>query len=134
MEMVIWQRAEGAIVFLASGVLFFFLQGDTFVWWVILAVFFAPDVSFAAYWFGPRIGAIAYNLVHVYALGVVMLALGAAVDSVTFAQLGALWLAHSGFDRFLGYGLKSRSGFKSTHLGVIGAKRDTGQPDLSSSD
>jgi hypothetical protein len=34
--------------------------------------------------------------------------------------LGALWLAHSGFDRMLGYGLKSPDGFSFTHLGRIG--------------
>lgn len=36
------------------------------------------------------------------------------------ALLGALWLAHSGFDRMLGYGLKSPEGFSITHLGRIG--------------
>ncbi|MCC5968340.1 MAG: DUF4260 domain-containing protein [Pararhodobacter sp.] len=118
-ETVIWQRAEGALVFAAAGILFFFL-GDGFVWWVALAVFFAPDINFAAYAFGSRIGAIAYNIVHVYAFGAVPLALGIATDSMIIAQLGALWLAHSGFDRMLGYGLKSRHGFKFTHLGVIG--------------
>ena len=133
MEMVVWQRAEGAIVFLAAGALFF-LQGGSFVWWMILAVFFAPDISFAAYWFGPRIGSVCYNLAHIYALGVVMLALGAAFESQTFAQFGALWLAHSGFDRLLGYGLKSRSGFRLTHLGLIGAKHDTVQPGLGNPD
>ncbi len=116
---VIWQRVEGALVFVAGGAMFF-LQDGGFVWWAALAAFFAPDVSFAAYAFGSRIGAFGYNLVHIYGFGAVMLVLGMAVDSVTFVQLGALWLAHSGFDRLLGYGLKQRSGFKFTHLGVIG--------------
>ena len=34
--------------------------------------------------------------------------------------LGALWLAHSGFDRMLGYGLKAQTSFKDTHLGRLG--------------
>lgn len=118
-EMVIWQRVEGALVFVAASTLFFFL-GDGVVWWVAIAAFLAPDISFAAYAFGSRIGAIGYNLVHVYAFGAVPLTLGTAIDSVAIAQLGALWLAHSGFDRLLGYGLKSKSGFRFTHLGVIG--------------
>lgn len=116
---VIWQRIEGALVFGAAGTMFF-LQDGGFVWWVTLAAFFAPDVSFAAYAFGSRIGAIGYNLLHIYGFGAVVLCLGVAFGSVTFAQLGALWLAHSGFDRLLGYGLKSSCGFRFTHLGVIG--------------
>lgn len=118
-ETVIWQRVEGAIVFVAAGAIFF-LQDGGFVWWVALAAFFGPDVSFAAYAFGSRIGALGYNLLHIYGFGAGTLTLGIAVDSVTFAQLGALWLAHSGLDRLLGYGLKSSSGFRFTHLGVIG--------------
>jgi hypothetical protein len=31
-----------------------------------------------------------------------------------------IWLAHIGFDRALGYGLKYVAGFASTHLGRIG--------------
>jgi hypothetical protein len=118
-EMVIWQRLEGALVFAAASTLYFFL-GDGFVWWVVLVAFFAPDISFAAYAFGSRIGAIGYNIVHVYAFGAVFLALGIAIGSMTIAYLGALWLAHSSFDRMLGYGLKSTKGFKFTHLGMIG--------------
>lgn len=119
-ETVIWQRVEGAFVFGASGTIFY-LQDGSFAWWVTLAAFLAPDVSFAAYAFGSRIGAFAYNLLHIYGFGAVVLCLGLAVDSVTFVQLGALWLAHSGFDRLLGYGLKSSRGFRFTHLGVIGS-------------
>ena len=31
-----------------------------------------------------------------------------------------IWLAHIGFDRALGYGLKHPSAFQHTHLGLIG--------------
>jgi hypothetical protein len=34
--------------------------------------------------------------------------------------LALIWLAHIGFDRMLGYGLKYQSGFGDTHLGRIG--------------
>ena len=34
--------------------------------------------------------------------------------------LGLIWCAHIGFDRALGYGLKSPEGFRLTHLGKIG--------------
>ena len=41
--------------------------------------------------------------------------LGAWLD-----RLGLLWVAHVGFDRMMGYGLKESSGFNDTHLGRIG--------------
>jgi hypothetical protein len=34
-----------------------------------------------------------------------------------------IWMAHVGFDRFLGYGLKYASNFHDTHLGKIGRGR-----------
>lgn len=37
------------------------------------------------------------------------------------SALGELWVAHAGFDRMLGYGLKSPEGFTVTHLGTIGS-------------
>lgn len=118
-ETVIWQRVEGALVLVAACAIFLAQDGGL-IWWAALAAFLAPDISFAAYLLGSRIGAIGYNLLHLYGTGAALLALGMAVGSVTFIQLGALWLAHSGFDRLLGYGLKSSNGFRHTHLGVIG--------------
>lgn len=88
-------------------------------WWVGVLLFFAPDLSFAAYAAGPRVGAMAYNLVHVYAFGVLLLAFGLVVGAAWAAATGALLLGHSGFDRALGYGLKLPSGFKDTHLGRL---------------
>ena len=83
-------------------------------------IFFAPNLSFAAYLLSNRIGSYAYNAVHVYAFGLAVFTVGLWWDTSTIATLGALWLAHSGFDRMLGYGLKSEAGFKDTHLGTIG--------------
>ena len=37
-------------------------------------------------------------------------------DSDTAVQIALIWLAHIGFDRLLGYGLKYPTGFKDTHL------------------
>jgi hypothetical protein len=31
-----------------------------------------------------------------------------------------IWFAHIGMDRLLGYGLKEDTGFRHTHLGLIG--------------
>lgn len=108
-------------------------------WLLYLLLFFVPDVSFAAYALGPRFGAIVYNLLHTYALpllavgfGMVLRAGGAGVHvDVHMPLLGSqdvshivvvgpfIWLAHIGFDRMLGYGLKYPSHFKDTHLGRL---------------
>ncbi len=116
---VLWQRVEGALVFL--GALAILTQDwQPLVWWAALIVFFAPDLSFVAYLAGPRVGAAVYNAVHLYGLGLIVMALGALVDQPLIIALGFLWLAHAGFDRMLGYGLKLSSGFQDTHLGRIG--------------
>ena len=38
-------------------------------------------------------------------------------------SIAMIWLAHIGFDRALGYGLKYAGGFGFTHLGRIGKAR-----------
>jgi len=86
--------------------------------WERFALFFlAPDLTFAAYVFGPRWGAIAYNLAHStigpLAMGAAALAMGSA-PLETAALIG---LAHIGFDRAMGYGLKYATAFGDTHLG-----------------
>ena len=59
-------------------------------WWLAALLFFAPDISFAGYLAGPRVGAAIYNLVHVYAFGAAVLAAGAAMD----VQLPAHFRVH----------------------------------------
>ena len=121
-DVILWQRLEGALVFVA-GLAMVPLAGADLPWWLMFVAFFAPDLSFLAYGLGPRIGALGYNLVHLYAFGLGLFVLGLLLASPLAAALGALWLAHSGFDRMLGYGLKSAESFHQTHLGPIGRRR-----------
>jgi Domain of unknown function (DUF4260) len=116
---VLWQRFEGLII-LAVGLLLFWHWNETLPWWGAFLIFFAPDLSFLSYLSGPRVGAFCYNAVHIYAFGAALLAIGLLTPNPLFVLLGTLWLAHSGFDRMLGYGLKSPEGFSITHLGRIG--------------
>jgi hypothetical protein len=118
---VSWQRAEGALVFLA-GLALVWVQPGGLPWWAAVLLFFAPDLGFAAYGAGPRVGAAVYNTLHLYAGGAVLLALGLWLSLPVLWPLGALWLAHCGLDRALGYGLKSPEGFTLTHLGRIGRR------------
>jgi len=92
-------------------------------WGIFALFFFAPDISFAGYLAGPRMGATTYNTAHSYIGAVTSLVLGLAFSSHVLLVAGILWSAHIGFDRALGYGLKYWDGFGFTHLGRIGRAR-----------
>lgn len=116
---VIWQRSEGALVFAST--MAFIALGDIAVpsWWVCVLIFFAPDLSFAGYLLGNRVGAFVYNFVHSYGLGAALIALALATGSALLGIIGVLWTGHAGFDRMFGYGLKLPTGFHDTHLGGL---------------
>jgi hypothetical protein len=123
---IIWQRLEGVLTML-SALAVFYSFNESLPWWPAIIIFFAPDISFLAYLMGPRIGAFFYNLVHVYALGAIIAASGIVFDSIELSLIGLLLIAHCGFDRARGYGLKHRSGFEQTHLGLIGKSKKPNQ-------
>lgn len=111
------QRLEGLTVGIAASIAWFMVGG---IWWLFLLLLLLPDVSMLGYLLDSRWGAASYNLVHSYPLAVSLLAVGIwfALPLVLLAAL--LLLAHIGFDRALGYGLKLDSSFQDTHLGRIG--------------
>ncbi|HKE28492.1 MAG TPA: DUF4260 domain-containing protein [Bryobacteraceae bacterium] len=89
--------------------------------WVLFAVlFFAPDLSMLAYLVNPKIGAAAYNAVHTTVLYGPLAACGYLAGLPVALAVGLIGLAHVGFDRLLGYGLKYPLGFGYTHLGRVG--------------
>lgn len=110
-------RLEGLAI-LTAGVAAFLWLGQSA--WLFAALFLVPDVSFAAYLVGPRAGAIAYNSLHSTIGPLLMAGFGFFWSNLFFETVAAIWLAHIGFDRALGYGLKYASGFHETHLGRIG--------------
>jgi hypothetical protein len=113
-------RLEGLCIFVAS-VLAYEKLGSS---WGIFALFFlAPDLSFAGYLAGSRVGAISYNFAHSFIGALAVLAAGVFLSAPIAITAGIIWGAHIGFDRALGYGLKYSAGFKFTHLGVIGHER-----------
>jgi hypothetical protein len=89
-------------------------------WWLYAVLFFVPDLSFAAYLAGPRIGALAYNALHSTIGPAILGGIGIATGNIFLAGGAAVWAAHVGFDRMLGFGLKYPSAFQDTHLGRIG--------------
>ncbi len=110
-------RLEGIAMLIAGAAAFHFTSGQ---WWLFALLFFTPDLSFAGYLAGPKWGAAVYNMSHT-TLGPLLAALLGWVLSFDLSfNLASIWLAHIGFDRTLGYGLKYQSGFRDTHLGRIG--------------
>jgi hypothetical protein len=110
-------RLEG-LALLAAMVVLYSTRGGP--WWLFAVLFLAPDLSFAAYLAGARIGAIVYNAVHVTAAPIVLLMAGLVFDQPLTASIAIIWLAHIGMDRAAGYGLKYPDAFNHTHLGRIG--------------
>lgn len=104
---------EGFAVFAAAIAAYANLGGN---WLVFIALLLAPDLAMLAYFLNPRWGSISYNLFHTYTFPLALFALGLLSGSTGVAQIAAIWLAHIGMDRTVGYGLKYSTGFKDTHL------------------
>jgi Domain of unknown function (DUF4260) len=106
-------RLEGLFVGVAAVTIYF---ADGHRWWLFVALILAPDLSAVGYLRGPHVGALAYDLGHLYAWPVVLGLVGVLGDVRLATELALIWAAHIGIDRALGYGLKYPSGFKDTHL------------------
>jgi hypothetical protein len=84
--------------------------------WLLFAVLFlAPDLFMLGYLHSQRLGALIYNLGHNYAAPIVLALFAPLIGPLAYG-LAAIWVAHIGFDRMLGFGLKLGGAFKSTHL------------------
>ena len=113
-----WTRVllamEGAAL---SGVAIFAYSRLGGSWWLFAALFFAPDLSMVFYLVGPRLGAVAYNCLHVTFVPLVLGVLGFVSSKPLLVGIALIHIAHIGFDRALGFGLKHPTGFRDTHLG-----------------
>jgi hypothetical protein len=110
-------RLEGLTLF-AGMILLYAVGGGS--WWLFVILFLAPDLSFAAYLAGPKLGAIAYNAAHSYLAPMALMVTGFGMNWPLALSIAMIWLAHIGMDRAVGYGLKYFAGFGFTHLGRIG--------------
>ena len=113
------QRLEGLLAFAAA----LWLYAGLEVGWGWFLLFLVPDVSMLGYLWGARVGAVSYNVVHTYALALLVVGAGVLLRVPLGVGLGAIWVAHIGLDRALGYGLKRPGGFRDTHLGWLGRGR-----------
>jgi len=112
-------RIEGAAISVAAISIYSHLG---LTWWAFLAFILLPDASMLCYLAGSRIGAVGYDAVHTLTTPIMLLVGAFMLDNRLMTSFGAIWLAHVGLDRMLGYGLKYATGFTNTHLGVLGKK------------
>ena len=119
-----WLRLEG-LAALIGGVVIFLTNGGP--WLLVVPLLLGPDLSMVGYLRGPGVGAVAYNLVHNWAIGLAVLGAGVATASAALLLTGAILVAHVGMDRALGYGPKLPTSFQDTHLGRIRRREDAGQ-------
>ncbi|MBP4139529.1 DUF4260 domain-containing protein [Flavobacterium geliluteum] len=110
-------KLESLGLFILGIYLFSLLNYD---WWWFLILILGPDISILGYVFGNKTGACSYNLFHHQGIAILLYLLGIFFANLSLQLLGIIMFSHSAMDRFFGYGLKLRKGFKFTHLGEIG--------------
>jgi len=110
-------RLEWATVAVV-GIVLYALSGTS--WWLFALLILAPDLSMLGYFAGPRVGAIAYNALHILVVPLLLALAGYVLVNSMATAIGLIWIIHIAVDRALGYGLKLSTGFQDTHLGRIG--------------
>ena len=91
--------------------------GDS--WGKFAALFLTPDLLMLGYLFGKKAGAQVYNAGHTYTAPFLLWIIVYFAHQPLLFPLCLIWVAHIGFDRFLGYGLKYNTEFKDTHLSRV---------------
>ncbi|HEV2331473.1 MAG TPA: DUF4260 domain-containing protein [Verrucomicrobiae bacterium] len=109
-------QIEGGAFLFAACVLYRHLHGS---WLSFALLFLVPDISMLGYLANKRIGAMTCNFAHTYTVPILLLLTLWFFGQITWFWLAALWAAHIGFDRLLGYGLKYETAFKDTHLNRV---------------
>ena len=92
-------------------------------WWWYLLLVIGPAISMIGYLGGNKTGALIYNLFHHKGIAVLVFLTGFLLPLEWVLLTGIVLFGHSSMDRFFGYGLKTRDGFKYTHLGIIGRNK-----------
>lgn len=109
-----------ALMFFIATIWSYYLIGAS--WWIFFIFILIPDVFMLGYLKNSKLGAMTYNIGHTYTVPLILLGLYILLRNPIFLPISIIWIAHISIDRMLGFGLKSNSGFKHTHLGEIGKK------------
>ena len=109
-------RIEGLVVLVISVIIYWHLG---YSWVKFALLFLVPDIFMVGYLVDTKIGAVIYNIGHTYVVPFLFLLLVYFVKLPSLYFIAVIWVAHIGFDRLLGYGLKYPTAFKDTHLGKL---------------
>jgi hypothetical protein len=107
-------RWEALLIMVGAIIVYAKLSGH---WGMFALLFLVPDLSMLGYLINRSAGAAVYNVGHSYVSPCVLALCGLAMASPPLYSFALIWVAHIGFDRMLGFGLKYSSGFGDTHLG-----------------
>lgn len=106
-------RLEGALV--AS--LAFWYYGQAFGnWWLMVALFLLPDLSFVVFALNQKFGVRVYNIAHTYLVPAALAGIAQLSQLDWLMAVAVIWVFHISVDRLVGYGLKSESDHKRNHL------------------
>jgi hypothetical protein len=109
----LWLHIEGGLVLLAACVFYHQLHGG---WMLFALLLLTPDLIMLGYLINRKFGTASYNLVHTYAVPLLLLSIFALTGQNSGLPFVAIWFAHIGMDRMFGFGLKYETSFKDTHL------------------
>lgn len=104
---------------LAISVFFIYKLDINISWWLYIILFFSPDIGMIGYLVNTKVGAVTYNFFHHKTTGCLLIIFGFIQNNDYIVFAGLLLLAHSSFDRILGYGLKYPDSFKHTNVGYL---------------
>jgi hypothetical protein len=106
-------QLEAAVVLAAASIAYAQIGRG---WAIFALLFLVPDFSMLGYLGGRKLGASIYNLAHTYMLPAALAAYGLFQSQPLALDVALIWIAHIGFDRLLGFGLKYPTAFGHTHL------------------
>lgn len=89
-------------------------------WWIYIILVLGPDIGMLGYTVNDKVGAVSYKAFHHKGIAIVVYTAGIYFQNEVIQIIGLILFGHSSMDRMVGYGLKYFTGFKHTHLGLIG--------------
>src|SRR3979490_2166879 len=84
-------RLEGLTLVAVMTLLYAVWDGS---WWVYAILFLAPDLSFAGYLGGPRVGAVVYNAAHSYMAPVTLMVTGFGHPPPLAPSIALIWMGY----------------------------------------
>lgn len=102
------------------GACVYLFQTMNISWWWFMGCILLPDVGMLGYLLNIKTGAYTYNFFHHKAVALIVGFSGILTGHEILQFSGLILFAHASLDRMLGYGLKYKTGFPFTHLGLVG--------------